>query len=181
MIEPVLQQIAAVDRFVADWLQAHADESVTAAMALVSRWHRPPFALVATIVLGAILWWRRDREALWILLLAVPLGTALNHVLKHTIRHPRPVAVEPGASTDFSFPSGHVATATLVYGFVAAMVLLRAANWQPKAAALVAAASLVVVVAASRLVLQAHHFSDVVAAAVGGVAWLAACVFVVRR
>ena len=177
----MLRQIAALDQFVATWLQAHADDGVTAAMALVSRWHRPVVMVWTTVVLGAVLLWRRDREGFRILLLAVPVGMALNHLLKHTIRHPRPGAIDAVSETDFGFPSGHVANATLVYGFITAMVILRATRWPPKAAAVAMAASMVALVAASRLVLQAHHLSDVLAAAAGGVAWLAVCVLVVRR
>lgn len=180
-IDTVLRQVGVVDQSVADWLQSHAHGGVTAAMTLVSHWHRPLVMLSATIVLGAVLLWRRDREALWILGLAVPFGSALNHLLKHTIQRPRPGVIDAAAKTDFGFPSGHVANATLVYGFVAAMVILRASRWPPKAAAVGMAAALVAMVAASRLVLQAHHLSDVLAAAAVAAAWLALCVFVVRR
>ena len=173
--------IAEIDALVAAWLQGHASANLSATMRLVSQWNATPLLLLATMVLGIVLLWRRDHEALWILLLAVPAGTALNHLLKHTIRRPRPDDVAGVATTDYAFPSGHVATATLFYGFVAVWILLRARSWPAKAAAVIIAMALVATVAASRLVLRAHHLSDVVAAAIGGLAWLCLSVGVVRR
>lgn len=99
----MLHEIALLDQLVADWLQAHNHGGVTGAMELVSRWQRPLVMWSMTMVIAAVLLWHRDREALWILLLATPLGSALNHLLKHTIRHARPGSMEVVSETDFGF------------------------------------------------------------------------------
>jgi undecaprenyl-diphosphatase len=172
-IDSAWHAVASLDRSVAVWVEAHARPGVTAAMTLVSRWQAAPLLLLATAVIGAVLLRRRDPESFWLLALAVAPGTLVNHVLKHTIRQQRPGATDALAATDYGFPSGHVATATLFYGSLAVIVLLRARRWPIKACAVLAAAALVTTVAASRLVLRAHDLSAVLAAAIGGLAWIA--------
>jgi len=179
-IDSALHAVASLDRSVALWFEAHARPDLSAAMGLVSRWQAAPLLLLATAVIGVVLVQRRDPQSCWLLVLAVVPGTLLNHVLKHTIRQPRPGTTDASAPTDYGFPSGHVATATLFYGSLAVIVLLRARRWPIKACAVLACAALVTTVAASRLVLRAHDLSAVLAAAIGGLAWVALSLGVVR-
>jgi undecaprenyl-diphosphatase len=179
-IDSAMHAVGSLDRSVAGWIEAHARPDLIAAMGLVSRWQAAPLRLLASAGIGALLLHRRDRESFWLLALTVVPGTLLNHVFKHTIRQPRPGTIDPSAPTDYGFPSGHVATATLFYGSLAVIVLLRARRWPIKACAVLAAAALVTAVAASRLVLRAHDLSAVLAAAVGGLAWIALSLGVVR-
>ena len=118
--------------------------------------------------------WRRDWIDMATVLVVVFGGAALNHLLKHALRRARPGEPATGP-TDFAFPSGHVANATLLYGVVAALLLCRVGAWPMKTAVALGAALGVASVALSRLVLGAHHPSDVLAAVLVGVAWLALC------
>jgi len=125
--------------------------------------------------LAGLLWRRQGVEALW-LFCTVGGGATLNDWVKHAMHRPRPG--DEGvwvAATDFSFPSGHVANATLLYGALALLLVghLRSRAWQ--GAVLLAAAGAVVLVAASRLALGAHYPSDVAAGAALAIAWLALC------
>ena len=66
---------------------------------------------------------RQRADALW-LLLVVFGGAALNHLLKHTILRPRPGMEHLNTlATDFSFPSGHAAHTTLLYGALALLLI----------------------------------------------------------
>ena len=76
----------------------------------------------------------------------------------------------------YSFPSGHVAGSTLFYGILAAFLIANARSGARRATIAILALLLVALVAASRMYLGAHYFSDVVAAFVESVAWLALCV-----
>jgi undecaprenyl-diphosphatase len=151
----------------ASWLRA---------LGAVSHWHRPQaIAAASALALAVLLWRRQGVEALW-LFCTVGGGATLNDWVKHAMHRPRPG--DEGvwvAATDFSFPSGHVANATLLYGALALLLVghLRSRAWQ--AAVLLAAAGAVVLVAASRLALGAHYPSDVAAGAALAVAWLALC------
>jgi undecaprenyl-diphosphatase len=169
--------LAAWDRDMAAAIQAHAPPTLTALLRLVSDGHRPRFILGMTAAVGLVLLWRRDRSGLLMLLATVGGGAALNHLLKHNFARPRPGPDSAWAAvTDFSFPSGHVANSTLLYGAVAALVLLGSRSNVVRIAAVAGAVSMVLLVSASRLVLGAHYPSDVLAGALVGAGWLMLCV-----
>ena len=72
-------------------------------------------------------WWRETAVAVGVWLvgtLVVFGGATLNHLLKHTIQRPRPGMEQlTQAATDFSFPSGHAANTTLLYGALALLLI----------------------------------------------------------
>lgn len=170
--------VVAIDQAIHAWLRAHEQPALTAALRIVSDLHRPRPMLVLAAALAMVFALRRDREALRLLLLALG-GVVVNALVKHAVHRPRPGDL-PGVVSDYAFPSGHVAWATMVYGCLALLVLLRARRLGPKLAAVGAALAAVTLVAASRLVLGAHYLSDVVVAAAGGVLWLALCAWIGR-
>ena len=173
--------ISAMDRAASDWFRGLAQPGFpqpgfARAMAWVSALHAPRAILAATIVVALVLLWRRDRRGLSFVLLAVPGGATLNALLKHAFERPRPDAGGMALATgDFSFPSGHVANATLLYGGVALLVLWRLDGMVRRCGVVATAAALVLLVAVSRLVLGAHYPSDVLAAMAEAGAWLAMC------
>lgn len=122
---------------------------------------------------GAVLLaWRRELRAA-VTWCAVLLGMAAwTPLLKLAYERPRPVADLSGIVTvGHSFPSGHSAGATVVYGLLAWMIGRRLAPAGQIAVAL-AALAVVATVAASRVSLQAHWLSDVLGGCAAGVAWL---------
>jgi undecaprenyl-diphosphatase len=171
----------ALDAQVAAAVQRLATPTLTEFMSAVSAVAAPRAITAVTLAAAALLVLARERgSALW-LAGVVFGGASLNHLLKHTIRRPRPgMEAIAQAATDYSFPSGHVANTTLLCGAVAALVFRHAASLPVRAVAAGTAAVLVLLVGASRLVLNAHRFSDVVAGAVLGLLWLLA-VLLLRR
>lgn len=165
---------SAFDREVLAWLHARAGPTLLRAMQFVSALHAPRGIVALTSLVALVLVWRRDWIDMATVLVVVFGGAALNHLLKHALRRARPGEPATGP-TDFAFPSGHVANATLLYGVVAALLLCRVGAWPMKTAVALGAALGVASVALSRLVLGAHHPSDVLAAVLVGVAWLALC------
>lgn len=160
------QVALAIARLMSPYLQAFM-EGVSAA-------HVPRGIALVTLVVAALLYAARQRaDALW-LLPTVFGGAALNHLLKHSIQRPRPgLATLDATATDFSFPSGHAANATLLYGALAMLVFRHTRSPWLRALAAGLAAVAVLLVGSSRLVLGAHRFSDVVAGALLGVLVLA--------
>lgn len=106
----------------------------------------------------------------------VPVGMMLNVGLKHIFQRARPHFEEPlVVLATYSFPSGHAAGSTLLYGVVAAYCVCRLRSQTARIGACTAAATMVLLVCLSRVYLGAHYLSDVMAGITVGVAWLAVC------
>lgn len=131
-------------------------------------------AMLTAAVAALLIAGRRRADALWLLLVVLG-GAALNHLLKHTIQRPRPGMEHLNAvTTDFSFPSGHAANTTLLYGALALLLIRHVRKSGQRVLAAAFAGSAVLLVGSSRLVLGAHRFSDVAAGVLLGVLVLAA-------
>jgi undecaprenyl-diphosphatase len=82
--------------------------------------------------------------------------------------------------TSYSFPSGHVAAATLFYGLLATFIIVRLEAWRWRVLVAQLAFLLIALVALSRVYLGVHYRSDVLAAIAESVAWLAFCLSAVH-
>jgi membrane-associated phospholipid phosphatase len=169
--------IAVADIAVARWIDAHATPKWLRAMEVISWAHQPRGIVLATAAVAGLLAWRpRHRPVLWLLLPVVAGGSALNHLLKHAFMRPRPGdSALLTAASDFSFPSGHVANATLLYGTLAAWVVCGTASRPRRSAAMALATLAIMGVGLSRVMLGAHYPSDVLAAVALGLVWLSLC------
>ena len=168
--------VAVPDRYVAAWLHAAASAPFTEAMQWVSVLQGTAGMLVMTAIAAALLWRTGQRWAVPLLLASVPGGMLLNVAVKHAVQRPRPdwgYALQMPDS--FSFPSGHVAGATLFYGLVAVWFWPRLRTRWMRPALPIAAVSMVLLVAVSRIVLGVHYASDCFGAVVEALLWLAIC------
>ena len=173
--------LTVVDQQLAQWFHDHATPAFTRAMLLVSNLNDVLAVCVLTALTAAILAWRKAWSWLLVLALTVPGGMLLNVLMKLAFHRARPVFDHPlVVLTSYSFPSGHVAGATLFYGFLAALFILRPRSWGQRAMAVLAALALVATVALSRMYLGAHYLSDVLAAFAEASAWLTLCVVATR-
>lgn len=139
------------------------------------------FLLLLSVLMLALLAWRKRWGLVTAAVLATAGGGALNWVLKHAFQRTRPEH-DHGyiEATGFSFPSGHASASLLVYGFGCYLLLrLLPARWHMACVAL--AAGLVAAIGASRVLLQVHFLSDVLAGFAVSAVWLAICVFVAER
>lgn len=168
--------VAVPDRQVAAWLHAAANAPFIEAMRWVSVLQGTAGMLAMTAVAAALLWRTGQRRAVPLLLASVPGGMLLNVAVKHAVQRPRPdwgYALQMPDS--FSFPSGHVAGATLFYGLAVVWFWPRLRTVWARAVLSIATASMVLLVAVSRIVLGVHYPSDCVGAVVEGLLWLAIC------
>ncbi len=165
--------LGAVDLSLAQSLHARLHPSLTALMAWISMLHDTWGILLACAGIGA--WLARRGNTGWLLrlLVCVPGGMIVNWLLKQVVQRPRPVLEAPLVHlSSYSFPSGHTASVTLLYGFLCAYC------WRHTSArlgALALALPMVLLVGFSRLYLGAHYLSDVLGALFEGLAWLALC------
>ena len=169
-------RLTVLDVQVARWLRAHATPEATRWMLLVTDLHSTiAVSCYATIVAAALAWRRRWRR-LTTLVVCVGGGLTLNVLMKLAFHRARPVLDDPLLTlTSYSFPSGHVAGSTLMYGLIVAWAFTQTRRPLVRAASVVAAAGAVALVAYTRMYLGVHFLSDVAAALAEGVAWLALC------
>ncbi len=173
--------LTVIDVQLARWFSNHAAPALTRAMLVVSDLHGVQSMSVLAGVTAAVLAWRRNWSWLMVLVLSMPGGMLVNVLMKLAFQRARPVSDHPLlVLTSYSFPSGHVAGATLFYGLLAAIYASGHRGWGGKVMAVLSATAVVVLVALSRMVLGVHYLSDVLAAFAEGVAWLTVCMVGVR-
>jgi undecaprenyl-diphosphatase len=169
--------ITTLDVALAGWLHRHASQGFTKLMLAITWMHSVPGILVLALLFGARLVVQRAFYWLLALALAVPGGMLLNVAFKHVFQRARPHFDDPLLTlSTYSFPSGHTASATVLYGLLACYLAAHAPSRRTGALAAAGALGAVALVALSRMYLGVHYLSDVLAAAAEGCAWLAICV-----
>ncbi len=135
-----------------------------------------PVIATAFAVVTAILW----RSWTPVVLMSIgAAGSLLLTVLGKDLigrgRPPSTLAVPP-LETSPSFPSGHTLNATVLIGLMAYLLLLHEHRRATRVGTVVGAAVLILGMGLSRVYLGHHWLTDVVAAWLLGVGWLAAVV-----
>jgi len=134
---------------------------------------------VGILLLAGLAAWirRRDKppEASIRLLVAVPAGMLLNAVVKTVIDRARPSWAIGDVPLSASFPSGHVAEATVFYGSLAIESVRRVTRRLYQALWVAGAAGMIAIVAFSRVIAGVHFLSDCIGALAESGLWLAAC------
>ena len=170
-------RITVLDVQLAQYFHAFAGSGWTRFMLVITHTH----ATIPLLGLAALLgiWFYRRGAHYWLLTLvtAVPGGMILNVLLKLSFQRERPRFDEPLLSlTTYSFPSGHALGATVLYGVLAAYLVYQVDSWGARVGIALGALAMVALVALSRVYLGAHYLSDVLAAVIEGIAWLAICI-----
>ena len=173
---------ADIDVRLAQWLHAHASPALTDALLAVTQMHAP--AGIAVLAAGMAVYMALKRDHYWLLavLLTMPARMILNVLLKNLFERHRPVFDSPlVVLATYSFPSGHAAYSTMLYGLLAAYVAHRVDRWQWRLVSVLMCGAVVVLVTFSRVYLGAHYLTDVLAGICEGLAWLALVWLVVTR
>jgi membrane protein DedA with SNARE-associated domain/membrane-associated phospholipid phosphatase len=155
--------LSALQGFHAAW----ADNLMVAATELGSGNVAVPVVIAVAVVLAVKRCWR--TLAYWIG--AVTFAQALVWVIKMALARTRPTDLYQGFE-QYSFPSGHTASAFVIYGFLAVLI----AQGKPRRTKIiiaVVAGAAILLVAISRLYLRVHWVSDVLASLSLGTAWVA--------
>jgi len=179
---PGLESLLALDEAAGPWLRARFPEELLTWVAVFSDAHRPRGLLLMCAAAALLMAWRRaPGAALW-LMLVVAGGSLFNHGLKQWIARPRPGETPaPWEHSDFSFPSGHVASATIYYGMLAAWACTQVRSRRARLLIVLAAAAMIALVGLSRVALGAHYLSDVLGGVLVGLPWLMLCQALARR
>lgn len=173
--------ITIVDAKFSSWLHSRGSPVLTRFMLVVSDAHGTLPVLIVSTGLCVYLWIRRLRSWVLTFVITVGGGILLNILLKNIFQRPRPLLENPIVLLKtYSFPSGHTLTVTVFYGTLCALFWSRVQDWRWRFAASAAAIALILLVAFSRIYLGAHYLSDVIAAMLEGLAWIASCLIAMQ-
>ena len=173
----VLQDVIAgdplvrADRAVFQLLQSLRVDALDRIAIAVTGLGDPTVIVAVTLVAVLYLLWRRAWRAAVYTTAAVVGGGLFGLLLKVTLERARPGPLYTGWHS-FSFPSGHAAVSTALYGFLAILVA-REVGMRSRIATALSALLLVSAIGISRLYLGAHWLSDVIAGFAFGLAWIA--------
>jgi membrane-associated phospholipid phosphatase len=157
------------------WLEDHRTERLTAISERMSMSSDTLTKVILGVVLIPVFLWlfRRWHEY------AVIFGGLVLEVCVYGVsarlvgRDRPPVEQLDGSPTGISFPSGHIAAATVFYGGLAVIVFMQTRRRGPRAIAAVVAVAMPLAVTWGRLYLGMHYLSDAVAGILLGVFVLA--------
>ena len=174
---PILKQ----DMQVSVFLHTHNNAVFVGFLYAITQLHSPLGMGIIATLFGIYLWRQGHRHWTFSLALALGGGMLLNTALKLIFNRQRPVFDDPLLTlASASFPSGHTAGATLFYGFVAAYMMWDMHDAWRRAVIVAGCTLMVALVGFSRIYLGAHYLSDVLAAISMSMAWLVACLILVR-
>jgi membrane-associated phospholipid phosphatase len=169
-------RLTLIDAQLAQWLHQRATPPMTRLMLAISDLHSTVAISCYAAAVALYLYQKRRWRALATLVVCIAGGLLLNVLMKLAFHRARPVFESPLLTlSSYSFPSGHVAASTLLYGLVVVWVWGRTKRAPWRALALLVAIVAIGLVASSRMYLGVHYLSDVAAAFAEGLAWLALC------
>ena len=169
-------RITLVDARITQWLHEHASAGLTRWMLLATDLHSTIAVSCYSAVVAICFVHARQWRRLVTLAVCMAGGLALNVAMKLAFHRARPVFDQPLLTlSSYSFPSGHVVGSTIMYGLAVAWVFTRTRRLAWRALAIGTAALAIALVAFTRLYLGVHYLTDVGAAFLEGVAWLALC------
>src|SRR5437016_6537285 len=172
----VVNPLAGPDHQVAGWFHAHLTQTFVSVLRSFSEIGSSEWIGIVLSCLVLFFVFKRWWPSLVTLIVAVPGGMLLNEWLKVIVHRHRPFVDGPFVDwSGYSFASGHTIGATLLYGQLALFILpaLKARHW--RRLTIFSAALLIALVEFSRIALGAHFLTDVLAAILFGVLWLAFC------
>src|SRR5438552_10957652 len=172
----VANPLSGPDHEVAGWFHAHLTPAFVSVLRAFTDFGCAEWIGILLCALVLFFAWKRWWPSLVTLIIAVPGGMLLNEWLKVLVHRQRPFVDGPFVDwSGYSFASGHTIGATLLYGQLLLFILpaLKARHW--RLLSIFSAVLLVALVGFSRVALGAHFLTDVLAAIVFGVLWLAFC------
>lgn len=159
------------DRAVSTALQKVRTTWADTVMIVATELGSAPVAIAVVAAVSVMLALKRCWRTLAYWLTALGFAQALVWILKTTLGRARPIAMYNGME-QFSFPSGHAASAIVLYGFLAVLVS-RGKAPKVRLSITVAAVLLIGLIAFSRMYLGASWLSDALAGLSLGTAWVA--------
>ena len=174
--------LAWLDQAAGFWVEHQITASRTTLMFAITDLAAAIWILATTLFLGIALGIR--RQGYWVRRLALTVPTCMLSVelVKWLFQRARPIIPNPLLELEnYSFPSGHAASAMALYGFVAILIcsIVKRTAWRVFVGSV--AVSLIVGVAFSRVYLGVHYVTDVIGGVLLGLAWLTLAGIIIKH
>ena len=137
--------------------------------------------LLGVVLLPVFLWLFRRWHEYALIFAGLVLEVAVFGLSSSVVGRERPPVERLDGAPTQSFPSGHIAAATVFYGGLAVVIFMRTRRTGPRVVALIVGGLLPLVVAGARLYLGMHFLTDAIAGMLLGVTVLAVMYHVVHR
>ena len=177
-----IDRISVVDHEIAAWFHGHLTRPFIDLMLALSNGGSPLWIAAITSIAVLILVLRKRWYGLLAIVLTVPGGMLVHHLIQIIVHRHRPFRHSEFLDLGgYSFPSGHTMAATLLYGLLAVFAILVWKGWRWRVLAIFGAFLAIALVGFSRIALGAHYLTDVLGAIAGGASWLILCIMVVEQ
>jgi len=176
VIFAIVNPLAETDHGLATWFHAHLTRTFVTVLRAFTDFGSSEWIGIILFFVVLFFVWKRSWPSLVTLIVAVPGGMLLNELMKVLVHRHRPFVDGPFVDwSGYSFASGHTIGATLLYGQLLLFILpgMKVRHW--RRLTVFSAVLLVALVGFSRIALGAHFLTDVLAAIVFGITWLALC------
>ncbi|MGB7631772.1 MAG: LssY C-terminal domain-containing protein [Candidatus Deferrimicrobium sp.] len=174
VVEDILSvdPIVALDTRIENLLYVFRDPLLVKVFLWITLLAKAKIVLCVALLLVVLFFLWNKREFVIPLMVTVAGSGMFNVLGKVAFHRQRPAGVGVYAETSFSFPSGHSAAATALYGFAVYYLWRQAATWGMRLNILFAGIFLVAAIGFSRLYLGVHFLSDVLGGYLLGLLWL---------
>jgi membrane-associated phospholipid phosphatase len=177
---PLKTSVGHWDRDVANWFAHHRTHGVDTLTNAGTWFAETPVVVIGGAIAVALLAWKRCWHLFTVVAVGLLLEISVFMIVEASVARPRPPhGLEQ--RTTFSFPSGHVAAAIVLYGSIAVIAWTLTTNRAVRAVTLLFAVVVPFVVAASRVYRNMHHVSDAVGGLLLGAGCLAIALLAARR
>lgn len=165
-----------MDNYLNQWFFSRPTPRLTQFMLFISTLASSRTVFFWYLFLVVILFWKKLWYELIFLSFTIPGGMLLTHILKVAFHRPRPMLHQFfSSSLDYSFPSGHVMNATILYGALSIVAISVIREWRWQVLLVLFSLFIVLLVALSRVYLGYHYLSDTLGAITIGAFWLSIC------
>lgn len=169
---PLEASVGSTDNDLAGWFVGERSSSLNQVAEFLTLLAETSTVIVLALVVALAFWvWQRNVRLVLFVVLTTAGSTGIYLLATNAVDRARPPVkiLDPGLDPTHSFPSGHVAAATALYGAVVILVwtYARAARWWVTPLLV-----LPLLVGVGRLYEGAHHLSDVLTSLLYAAAWL---------
>ena len=118
-----------------------------------------PKSIIIMLIILVILLPKKEKIQL---LIGTTLNVGMNHIIKYTIRRPRPMHLRLVKQGGYSYPSGHTMISIAIYGFLIYLVNKKINNNYLKCFLTTFLVMIIISIGISRIYVGVHYPSDII-------------------